>query len=134
MARPKKLAGSFSSRLSCIELIQEEDLSNPFTFFNLFGIEDDEKLNHWMRKHNLLTSYVKCEKCQTFCNLNSRKGKLGGESFRCPKNRNHEYSTRKYSFFERSKLNNRDIMVFIRSYLYRESLYRCSVSSGMDYK
>ncbi|CAG2198649.1 unnamed protein product [Mytilus edulis] len=46
----------------------------------------------------------------------------------------HEYGMRKYSFFEGSSFNIRDIIVFIKYYLECHTLLQCSKSANMDYK
>jgi hypothetical protein len=50
-------------------------------------------------------------------NLSIRTGKATGYTLRCNTNRNHEVASRKFSFFESSKLTIQDVMVFVKSYL-----------------
>ncbi|XP_045191303.2 uncharacterized protein LOC123548134 [Mercenaria mercenaria] len=66
--------------------------------------------------------------------LKSRTERNGGQVFRCTKNRNHVKSLRANSFFEKTKVEIQDIVVFIKSYLDKNSLYQCSKFSGVAYK
>jgi hypothetical protein len=58
----------------------------------------------------------------------------GGVVFRCTKDRNHTKSSRTYSFFEKSNVLIQDVMLFIKSYLERNSLLQCARFSGLTYK
>lgn len=58
----------------------------------------------------------------------------GDVIFRCNGNKQHKMSSRLYSFFDRSNLVLQDIILFIRSYLEKNSLAQCARFSGMAYK
>ncbi|XP_060586599.1 uncharacterized protein LOC132742260 [Ruditapes philippinarum] len=66
--------------------------------------------------------------------LCKRSRRSTGFTLRCNRNRNHECASRKYSFFEKSKLTIQDIMVFIQTYLEANTLYQCSRQSGIHYQ
>ena len=53
-------------------------------------------------------------------------------AFRCKKN--HEYTMRKYSFFEGSSYHIRDLVIFVKSYLEGHTLKQCALATSMDYK
>ena len=57
----------------------------------------------------------------------------GGMVFRCSVNRTHTRSSRTYSFFDRSNLCLKDKILFIKSYLERNSLAQSARFSGMSY-
>ena len=87
-----------------------------------------------MQRNGLLASTMDCTKCDIAMNLNKRKPAIDGYSWRCPTNRNHETSVRKFSYFESSKINIRDGMNFIKAYLDGHTLRKCSSISGLHYR
>ena len=130
-----------SSRGNYVKMIRDlsevgiEDLNNPWTFYNLF-LQEDDLVVEWLQKNNFIATSLNCKKsnCDGICYLKKRKGGILGHTFRCNKNRNHEYAIRTNSFFENSKFPVQDIFQFIRSYLEESSLYHTSLAAGMSYK
>ena len=92
--RPNKQFGAYKRRLENDELenVTIPDLDNPFNFYNLLMSEHYVK---WLRNNRLLASTLHCDNCEEECIINKRKGRPNGESFRCRKNKNCEYSIKK---------------------------------------
>lgn len=134
----RKSGGNFRLRKQNVEEISVKDLENPWNFYALFSADDSTVLE-WLRNNGLLARTVACERvdggeiCTGSMSLKSRKERKGGEILRCNRNRNHVKSLRANSFFERTKLELQDVMVFIKSYLDKSSLYQCAKFSGMAY-
>ena len=93
-----RLLGSYRNKAEDSELINlsVKQLDNPFNFYNLL---QSPSFHSWLRQHNLLAKVMVCDKCNAPCVLNKRKDCINGESFRCNKNRKHEISVRRGSFF-----------------------------------
>lgn len=131
----RRSAGNFRDRLLNVGDITIQDFSNPWNFYKLF-MSSSEEITDWCISNQLLASEIKCPVLQ--CNgqmvLKRRSGRVGEQTFRCNKNRNHERSSRIYSFFENSQLTISDIMMFVKSYLDGNSLLQCSKFSGIAYK
>ena len=67
-------------------------------------------------------------------NIKVRAERKGGEIFRCSKNRSHVKTILANSFFEKTRLEIQDVVVFIKSYLDKNSLLQCANFSGISYK
>jgi hypothetical protein len=52
--------------------------------------------------------------CYFIMNISQRSGKSSSATLRCTKNRNHETSVRRNTFFANSNLTNQDIMNFVK--------------------
>ena len=107
-----------------------ENFENPWNFFNLFLKTDKVGINNFLRKEGILATEIKCLKCEGMCSLRVYSRVAAGE---CKKNRNHEFSAYKFSFFERTKLDIPDILLFIISYLDNMTLKQCATRAGIDY-
>ena len=88
-----------------------------------------------MYKTEPFTNVVKCtaESCEGVMNVSVRSNRAAGVSMKCSKSGNHEISIFKNSFFERSKLNIRDMLMFVKCYLDGCSLYQCAIFAGLSY-
>lgn len=124
---------SYHLKKSDITQIEIEDFQNPWTFHTLF-MSPDEDLFRWLREKGLLASEIKCTKCDRVCKLYRRSRAQDKFTFRCTKHSGVELGMRKFSFFEGSPYNKRDLMIFIKEYLEGHSLRQCAFSTGMDYK
>lgn len=131
----RKSAGNFRERISNIHDITINDFSNPWNFYTVF-MADTELIREWCIANGLLPSLIKCPtaQCEGLMELKKRGGRVGDKTFRCDKNRNHERSSRIYSFFENSMLTISDIMMFLKSYLDGNSLLQCSKFAGIAYR
>lgn len=125
--------GSYNLRISNINEIEIGDFQNPWTFHTLF-MSSDEELFGWLRDKKLLISEVRCTQCNNVCKLYKRQRRKDGFSFRCNKHSNVELGIRKYSFFQGSAYNIRDLVIFVKYYLEGNSLLQCALSTGMDYR
>ncbi|CAG2257254.1 unnamed protein product [Mytilus edulis] len=130
--RKNQSAGNYRCRKTEGE-IRVFDFSNPWNFYSLF-MRTDIELNEWLREENFLLSSYDCSKCEKVCRIGVSKDKLGGQTFRCTANKNHEYSIYTNSFFAGCHADIRDVFQFIRSYLQKNTLRLCSISSGIAYK
>ena len=103
-------------------------------FFHIFS-QDATIVHQWCRQNGLLSTGFPCpvDGCSGDMVLRSLSRGHGGVVFRCSSNRNHTRSSRVHSFFEKSNLLIQDIMLFIKSYLERNSLAQCSLFSGFSY-
>jgi len=128
------IAGNYKKCIQDIDRINFDDLENPWTFFNLFSQTDTIVIN-WCVQQGLLLREVQCshESCDGIMKLCQRSNKSCGFSLRCGRNRNHEKSVFCNTFFERSKLNIRDIFMFVKCYLDRLSLSQCAKFAGVTY-
>ena len=132
----RSMFGNYAKQIQNIEDITFADFSNPWNFFKVIS-QDDEGFYRWLVKEGFLAENILCDKCEgyTVMIVNNRKGKKPfAKSFRCTKNRSHERSITVYSFFESVKINPRDVFVFLRSYLKKESLKTCALEAGINYK
>lgn len=59
---------------------------------------------------------------------------LAAPFFRCTVNRRHTKSSRSHSFFDKGNLVFQDIILFIKSYLEKNSLAQCARFIGMAYR
>ncbi len=135
MAQVRRKGGSFRTRERNIANINTANMHNPWNFFHLF-MQDDDVVQSWMREQNLLATHIRCSICNdgTVCSLRKRSKATDGVSFRCPVNPSHEYSMRKFTWFEKSQLRIQDIMLFNQKYLEGCTLKQCSLDSGIAYK
>ena len=92
-----------------------------------------DEVFQWLGNQGLLAMEVTCLTCGTAAKLRSCDRSSDGYSFRC-KGSKHEYGMRKYSFFEGSAYNIRDLMIFLKQYLEGDSLHQCALATGMDYR
>ncbi len=128
------MPGTYSKHKSGEELANcnFQDLENPWTCHALF-LQNNYLVIRWLQRNGLLLQSWKCEVCGVDCNQCQRKKSLDGVAWRCP-SRKHEYSIRKFSFFERSHFSFQDILQFIKCFLDNNTLLPSSKFSGFDYK
>jgi hypothetical protein len=133
-SRQIPVAGNFRKRKENASEISFSDFSNPWTFYALFS-RDDLTVATWLIEQGLLGRSRPCERadCDGDMRLARRSGRLLGYTLRCNRSRDHEVSIMKYSFFERSKLDVRDIMQLIKTYLEGLSLGMTSRYAGVSY-
>lgn len=143
-ALPRRAGGNYRERKEDPDNINFKDFENPWTFYGLL-LRGEVYVVDWCRKNDLLATNIVCDaKVKTGTNLVSqtcgglmtvkpRSNRIGNETFRCDKNRNHERPSRKYSFFENSHLTLNDIMVFVKSYLDGCTLKQCASFAGISY-
>ena len=129
----KYCGGGFRKRKQNVEEITIDDFVNPWNFFHVFN-QSDEVVMNWCIKNGLIASELECPTCGGQMKLARRGSKATGFSFRCNTNKTHEVASRKFSFFENSKLTIQDIMVFVKSYLEGHTLFMTSKLSGVNYK
>lgn len=108
------MAGCFSKHLENFSEATFRDFGNPWNFLSLM-LTDQETIIEWLQDQGLLLKEVECQKCCKLCRLSKRSSKLDGFTWRCTKNRNHEYSIHMNSFFSQSHFKLQDIMLFIKS-------------------
>ena len=125
--------GAFVRRKTNLSEISFTDFQNPWTFSYLF-LSSQKDILDWLMEHKLLANELKCLHCENDCKISRRSRNIDGYSWRCTSNRNHEFTLRKFSFFEGSKFPIQDIMQFLLSFLERNTLLRSAIKSGMDYK
>ena len=112
---------------------------NPWNFYSLFNA-DDEIYCDWLRNQGLLATTLICANrergapCGGLMTLKVRSERKGNQIFRCTKNRNHVKTMMANSFFEKTRLEIQDVMVFIKSYLDKNTLLQCANFSGICYK
>ena len=89
----------------------------------------------WNTKNNLLANcIINCTHCNVPMRLSKRQERPQfNTSFRCSKNRNHESSICRFSFFEGSKIEPRDLLFFIRCYIKGDQLHICAKEPGLAY-
>ncbi|XP_060590076.1 uncharacterized protein LOC132745237 [Ruditapes philippinarum] len=133
-SRQIPVAGNFRKRKENASEISFSDFSNPWTFYALFS-RDDLTVATWLIEQGLLGRSRPCERadCDGDMRLARRSGRPLGYTLRCNRSRDHEVSIMKYSFFERSKLDVRDIMQLIKTYLEGLSLGMTSRYAGVSY-
>lgn len=112
--------------------IEEEDFSNPYNLYTVLMTSPDLTLE-WLAIHGLICNSMVCSECQMPCRLYSRQKAIDGWSWRCLKNKNHEFSIRKFSFFSGSHLYIQDIFLFCYGYMTGQSLVKCSKDTGIGY-
>lgn len=127
------MPGNYRERLTDFTSCNVIDFDNPWNFHGLF-MQPEPTVLAWLQDQGLIASSLECPKCQTDCYIANRSNRTDGKCFRCKNNRNHEYSIRKYSFFDRSHFAFQDIMMFIKTFLDGGTLLKCANFSGLDYK
>ena len=138
-ARKTRSGGNYRERKSTLSELTVKDLVNPWNFYALFGSEDTTVLE-WLRENSLLARTLVCDHvvdgaiCGGIMNIKVRAERKGGEIFRCSKNRSHVKTILANSFFEKTRLEIQDVVVFIKSYLDKNSLLQCANFSGVSYK
>ncbi|XP_060587568.1 uncharacterized protein LOC132743075 [Ruditapes philippinarum] len=138
-----RIGGGFRRRKIDVDDITVSDFYNPWNFYHLF-MQEDSFVVKWCIRNGLLPNEIPCiskvsnqessSKCHGIMKFCKMSGRSTGFTLRCNRNRNHECASRKYSFFEKSKLTIQDIMVFIKTYLEANTLYQCSRQSGIHYQ
>lgn len=127
--------GSFRQRLHGEQLANAKfaDLNITWNFHALMVWEWDKVLA-WLRKQQLLVipQNLLCTDCNTYCKEGDHKDKIDKKVLRC-KQRNHQISIRKFSFFENSKFSIQDIFQFIICFLQKHTLSQISLICGMNY-
>ena len=126
-------SGNYQKSISNVMDIDFGDWMNPWNFYKLMT-SDDAVVYQWLRNNNLLVSELTCLACGADCTLRVRSAALDGFAWRCDSNRDHEYSVRKFSYFERRHYNIRDICQFLYSFLQGKTLLMCAREGGIDYK
>lgn len=96
-------------------------------FVHLFS-QDDSILHEWRRQNGLLATGFPCpvEYYSGKMDLHSLSCGHGWVVCRSSINVNHTRVSRMYSFFEKSNLHLQDSLLFIKSYLEKNSLAQCS--------
>lgn len=112
--------------------IEENDLINPYNLFTLL-MSTPDLLLEWLCTHGLIANTLTCNECQKPCRLYLRQKAIDGWSWRCTRNKNHELSIRKFSFFSGSHLYLQDILLFCYTYISGQSLKQCSKDTGIGY-
>lgn len=110
--------------------IEFKDFQNPWTLHHLFT-RDDDSLFEWLRNHGLLAERIVCDHGLS-ANLQYREKAAYNRAFRCSKG--HEITMLKYSYFEGSPYNVRDLIIFIKYYIEGHTLKQCSLATSMEYK
>lgn len=130
----RRSGGNFRERKLDVSSITFRDFANPWNIFHLFS-QDDSVVHEWCRQNGLLATSFPCpvDDCSGNMDLRSLSRGHGGVVFRCSSNRNHTRVSRVYSFFEKSNVLLQDILLFIKSYLEKNSLAQCSRFSGFSY-
>ena len=123
--------GAHNSKIDDVSQITCSDLENLYNLFSVFNL-DDTDLIHWLQKENLLHRNLYCGECKEECYLGIKKSKPLGHLFKCPSNKNHGVSVLKDSFFERTQVNIRDILLFTHCYLDGQSLYKWGSKSRIQ--
>ena len=131
--QPKRILSKYRLRKEQVNDIVICDFDNPYTF-SLLMLSEQQQLIQFLQHNGLLCDDVICEKCSSVCRTALRSRESEGFSFRCQKDKNHEYSIKRYSMFSNCQINIRDMLVFIRSYLLKMSLKACAQEAGMDYR
>ena len=136
--KARKSGGNYRERITDASRITFKDFVNPWNFFYLFGCIESVIIE-WMQNNGLLAVTLMCDhsvganKCGGIMTLKPSSNLQGGQLFRCQKDRNHRKPMRTNSFFQGSHLLFQDIMVFIKSYLEKNTLLQCAKFSGMAY-
>lgn len=127
-------AGSYRSRKLDPNEIDITDFQNPWDFFTVMT-QDDSFVVSWCIRNGLLRGSMPCHRpgCSGILSVAKRSRNISGTVLRCNKNRDHEQSVRKNSFFEKSHLTIQDAMMFVKSYLDGFSLSTCAKFSGVAY-
>ncbi len=120
--------GNFPIRQSDNENCQFGDFSNPWNFFSLM-MREDSIVHQWMRDRGLILSDLTCPTCEKPCKLKKRPRKKDGLTWMCI-SKKHEFSFRKYSFFENMQYTFQDIMLFIKGTLDGQTLISISSMTG----
>lgn len=115
--------------------ITPADFANPWNFFYLFT-QSEEDVYFWCRQNGLLATSFPChvDNCTGEMALAALSRAPGGAIFRCTVNRRHTKSSRSHSFIDKSNLVLQDIILFIKSYLEKNSLAQCARFTGMAYR
>ncbi|GFS17825.1 mitotic-spindle organizing protein 2A [Elysia marginata] len=127
------MAGNFKLQKADVEDISFGDFYNPYNFYKVLFLEDAD-LFLWLAKAGLIASEGSflCPKCNSKPRVAPKSNRRVALRFRCPKK--HEFSIFKFSFFENTKAELRDLLVFVRSYLLEIPLYKCAAESGLKYQ
>jgi len=124
--------GSFQQRINEVNEIEFRDFVTPWNFFAVFPSEDSVVIK-WLQECGLLVSCMYCTRCDNHdMRLQKRSSSVDGVSWRC--NHGHEISIRQNSFFEKSHISLRDIMLFVYEFLKHQTLWRTSQQTGFCYK
>jgi len=127
----KSVIGNFRNRKENATDVTFADFNNPFDFYAL--LLNSNELISWLMSNGLLKPSMKCEKCNSPCNLQKRERAPEGKTWRCVKNKNHEVSIRKFSFFSNIKYTIQDSLVFIREMILGSTLKKACVNGGIAY-
>lgn len=136
MSDSRRSGGSYRERIvDNITDITPADFANPWNFFYLFT-QSEEDVYFWCRQNGLLATSFPChvDKCTGEMALAALSRAPGGAIFRCTVNRRHTKSSRSHSFIDKSNLVLQDIILFIKSYLEKNSLAQCARFTGMAYR
>ncbi|CAH1795005.1 unnamed protein product [Owenia fusiformis] len=107
--------GNFRSRKTESKYITICDFTNPWNFFQLFIVGTQLGILEWLQYNGLIGDDLPCwrESCGGSLKLR-KKSCIDGYAFRCRKDKNHEFSLRKGTIFDKSHYLVADIMVFIK--------------------
>ena len=123
--------GAYNRKIDDVSEISCSDIENLYNLFSVLNL-DDSILLLWLQKENLLRRHFFCDKCNEECYLGIKKSKTLGHLFKCSANKNHGVSVLKDSFFERTHVNIRDLLLFTHCYLDGQPLYKCGSKSGIE--
>ena len=124
--------GSFQWRTNKVNKIEFRDFVTPWNFFAVF-LREDSIVIKWLQEGGLQVSRMYCTRCDNHdMRLWKRSSSVDGVSWRC--NHGHEISIRQNSFFEKSHISLRDIMLFVYEFLKHQTLWRTSQQIGFCYK
>ena len=72
-------AGAYRNYIKDVDLIELDDIQNPFTLFTLLFSE--KKFIDWLVKNSLLQDKKKCDKCDTEVTLQIRSRAIDNYAF-----------------------------------------------------
>lgn len=135
MSGTRKSGGCYRERIvdNIIDIAPAE-YAKSLNFFHPFA-QSDEDVYFWCRQNGLVATSYAChvENCTGKMTLAALCRAHCGVIFRCNVNRQHTKSSRSYSFWtlDRSNLVLQCIILFIKSYLEKNSLAQCARISGV---
>lgn len=126
--------GSYQKRINEVNDIDFRDFVTPWNFFAVF-LSDDRVVIKWLQEHGLLLNNMYCIRCNNAdlpMRLQTRKSCIDGVTWRCVYG--HELSIRRNSFFEKSHISLRDIMLFVYEFLKHQTLWKTSLQTNFSYR
>ena len=124
--------GSYGKKKENIRDVTFFDFRIPWNFFLVFLHTTQETVINWLRENGLLTKSFVCSICGEGMSEQKRSKNIDGYVFKCRQCKK-ECTIRANSFFEKSKINLRDLMLFFYEFLNGNTLYNISVKTGLSY-